>query len=62
VETDGKYYVLILKNKDEDGYSFEKKQIEIGQADTAYVEIITPNQFEKNTLFLIKGAFSLISE
>jgi cobalt-zinc-cadmium efflux system membrane fusion protein len=62
VETDGKYYVLILKNKNEDGYSFEKKQIEIGEADTAYVEIITPNQFEKKTLFLTKGAFSLISE
>lgn len=62
VESEGKYHVLILKEKNEAGYFFEKKQIEIGQVDTTYVEILNSNQFEKKTLFLTKGAFSLISE
>ncbi len=62
VDIEGKYYVLCLQKTSDEGYDFSRKRIEVGKSNNGYVEILNPNDFTKNTQFLTKGAFNLITE
>lgn len=55
LEENNNYYVLILKNKNEDTYQFEKVKITIGAKNEDWVEV-TNSSLDDN-LVLIKGAF-----
>lgn len=62
VEVDGKFYVLTLKEMNDDGYEFLKREVEIGESMNGYVEIVNQTDFSEHTQFLITGAFNLITE
>jgi cobalt-zinc-cadmium efflux system membrane fusion protein len=61
VDIEGKYYVLILESKSEDGYTFIKKEVKTGLSNDTNVEILNHQEFRENTQFLTKGAFNLIT-
>ncbi len=62
IEVDNKYYVLVLNNTTNAGYSFVKKEVKTGMSNNDNVEIVNANDFSENTEFLIRGAVNLIKE
>ena len=62
LEEDGKSYILVLKEKIENHYNFEKVQIAIGNKNEDFVEILDPTELLKNKQVLIKGAFLPIED
>ncbi len=62
VEIEGKYYVLVLQNTMDDGYTFVKKEVTTGLSNNSQVEILNPQDFKENTEFLIRGSFNLVTE
>ncbi|MFA5297377.1 MAG: efflux RND transporter periplasmic adaptor subunit [Lutibacter sp.] len=62
LEEDGKSYILVLKEKIENNYNFEKIQIAIGTKNEDFAEIINIPELLKNKQILIKGAFLPIEE
>lgn len=57
LEEDGKLYILVLKDKIENNYNFEKIQITIGNKNEDFTEISDPTELFNNKQVLIKGAF-----
>jgi len=57
LEEDGKSYILVLKEKIENNYNFEKIQIAIGKKNEDFAEILDLTEILKNKKVLIKGAF-----
>jgi len=55
LEEDNNYFVLVLNDKNEDAYQFEKVKITIGAKNEDWVEVVNLNLNEKK--ILIKGAF-----
>jgi len=55
LEKDNEYFVLVLKEKNEETYQFEKIKITIGVKNENWIEIIGKNL--ENKQILIKGAF-----
>lgn len=53
LEEDNNYYVLVLKDKNENSYQFEKVRISVGTINEDWIEVIDSNINE----VLIKGAF-----
>lgn len=62
IEIDGSYFVLVLEKTSDNGYSFLKKEVKIGQSTEGYVEILNSQDFSDTTQFLLKGGFNLLSE
>lgn len=62
VEVDNEYYVLVLSNSSNEGYTFVKKKVKIGASNTGFVEILNAQDFKEGSEFLVKGAFNLITE
>ena len=62
IEIDNKHFVLTLINSENGNYSFEIKLVEIGASDDGYVEILNNQDFNKDTKFLTRGAFNLITD
>ena len=62
LEEDGKSYILVLKEKIENNYNFEKIQIAIGTKNEDFAEIINTTELLKNKQVLIKGAFLPIED
>ncbi|MCB0686479.1 MAG: efflux RND transporter periplasmic adaptor subunit [Saprospiraceae bacterium] len=62
IEIDNKHFVLTLINSENGNYSFERKLVEIGASDDGYVEILNNQDFNKDTKFLTRGAFNLITD
>ncbi len=60
VEIDDKYYILILKEKNDSQYIFEQAEVEIEQKNKNYKSIKNPTQLNDKQI-LIKGAKILIS-
>jgi len=58
-EIDGAFYALILDKQDE-GYTFKKTEIEVGKQSEAFIEVLNPEDFN-NKQVLAKGAFMLLS-
>ena len=55
LEEDDNYYILVLKDKNETSYQFEKVRITIGTKNEDWIEVLDSNLSEKE--ILIKGAF-----
>ena len=55
LEEDGKFYILVLKDRNENSYQFEKIKITIGSKNEDWIEVLDSNLSEKE--ILIKGAF-----
>lgn len=62
VNIDDKHFVLLQTNSDKETHSFEKREVQVGETQNAYIEISNGNTFKPNDLFLVKGAFNLINE
>ncbi len=62
VDLDGKYYALKMIESDDDNYHFDQVKVEIGDSYSGFTEIKNTSDFSEEDTFLIKGAFSLISE
>ena len=56
-----KYFVLLLKNEDAKGYSFEKVQVQKGTASENFVEILPNEQININSKLLTKGVFDIVN-
>lgn len=62
VEADDKYYVLELKSKSADKYTFSKREVNKGLSSENQTEIINYSNFNPEAQFLVKGAFNLIKD
>lgn len=62
VNIDDKHFVLLQTNSDKETHSFEKREVQVGETQNAYIEISNGNTFKPTDLFLVKGAFNLINE
>ncbi len=62
VDLDDKFYVLLLKEKKDGKYIFEQKNIQIGDQDDKYTEILNADDFPREAQFLTNGAFALIKD
>jgi cobalt-zinc-cadmium efflux system membrane fusion protein len=62
VNLEDRHYVLIKTGKDTGGIKFDRKEIQVGKTANGYTEIKNAEDFNKNSEFLIKGAFNLINE
>jgi cobalt-zinc-cadmium efflux system membrane fusion protein len=62
VNLEDKHYVLIKTGEDTDGIKFDRKEIQVGKTANGFTEIKKPGEFNKNSEFLVKGAFNLIKE
>ncbi len=62
VASEGRNFVLELVNQSENGYSFQKKEVLVGDSNEGYVEIKNAGEFAKDATFLVNGAFNLITE
>ena len=61
VESDNKYYVLVLDETTNDSFYFKKVKIEKGISANGYSAIKNTNYTTKDT-FLVRGAFSIIGD
>jgi membrane fusion protein, heavy metal efflux system len=62
VSVEDKTYLLELVEKSDTQYSFIRKEVEIGQSNEQFVEILNAGTFNPETKILTKGAFNLIQE
>ena len=63
INTENRDYVLQLFEKDAQGnYRFKKKEIQTGKSFPGYKEILNPDSFKKDALFITKGGFNLIGD
>lgn len=61
VEVEGTYYVLVKKEETENGYVFDKAEVQLGQSKQGLTAISNFDDFPSSTEFLVKGAFNLIN-
>ncbi len=62
VDIEGRSYVLIEKEQNEDSFIFQKKEVKTGNIEDGAIAIANASDFPKGTSFLTKGAFNLIKE
>jgi cobalt-zinc-cadmium efflux system membrane fusion protein len=62
VNIEDSYYVLVSSHYENNGHSFEKREVKIGSIDNGFIEVLNVNEFDNNATFLINGAFNLITE
>lgn len=62
VSQDDQYFVLVQAATNQEGYSFKKQQVTIGEFNNEWTEIINTVDFKADDVFLVKGAFNLIVE
>ena len=60
-EIEGDYFALILKDKSNEDYSFEKVKLEVGKQSEDFIEVLNIDDFTDKQI-LIKGGLMLISE
>ena len=61
---------LVIINLEESFYAllkidettFKKVSIKTGESSNGYTQVLNENDFKKDDLFIIKGAFNLVSE
>ena len=54
IKSEGKYYLLVLKNKSDENFIFEKTEVKVGQTINGYTEILNKESFND---ILTKGAY-----
>ena len=57
LEEESNFYVLVLKDKNDDFYKFEKKAVSIGQKTEDWIEILDSENILSDNQILINGAF-----
>lgn len=57
-----KQFVLVKKSGTKDQYSFDQREVKVGQTVDGFVHILNAREFEPETEFLVNGAFNLIKE
>tara|TARA_R110002020_G_scaffold108281_2_gene251070 strand:+ start:60253 stop:61407 length:1155 start_codon:yes stop_codon:yes gene_type:complete len=62
VSVDDTSFVLVLNSQDENGYHFGQKEVKTGASYNGLTVIENFADFDKDSQFLIKGAFTLITE
>jgi cobalt-zinc-cadmium efflux system membrane fusion protein len=62
LEEGGNYFILVLKEKNENYFEFEKKSIVIGLKNENWIEILDSKNALDNSQILIKGAFIPLNE
>lgn len=62
IETEGKKSVLILKNKANNEYTFKEKEVETGELNNGFVEILNITDFNSKDSLLTQGGYSLIGK
>lgn len=62
VAIENKSYILVWKGNDNGTSAFERQEVNIGPLYNGYYPFLTANDFDPKTVFLIRGAFGLISE
>lgn len=59
-EIENNYFTLVLNNKNENSYTFNKVKLEVGQQNEDYIEVLNINKFRDKEV-LIKGAYMLLN-
>lgn len=62
VEIEENFYVLILQDSSETGYTFLKKEVKTGLSNNTHVEILDSPGLDETTKFLLNGTFNLVKE
>jgi cobalt-zinc-cadmium efflux system membrane fusion protein len=60
IESDGKMYVLVLKEKKENGFSLEKIEVQTGKMVNGKIQILAGSKLSVTDQILIKGGFNLL--
>jgi cobalt-zinc-cadmium efflux system membrane fusion protein len=60
IESDGKMYVLALREKKEKGFSLEKIEVQTGKLGEGKIEILPGSKLLETDQILVKGGFNLI--
>lgn len=61
IKSGNEFYILVLKEKSEDSYVFQKTLVKIGKQTEEHIEIIKPEKITENKI-LIKGTNMLFNE
>ena len=60
VELEGKYYVLLLKNKNDESFEFLPMEVKIGATYKGFTALENGSKFNQDMVFLTKGGFVLL--
>jgi cobalt-zinc-cadmium efflux system membrane fusion protein len=60
IKTDVSQFVLVKIAESDSSISFEKRRVQIGESKNGYSQIINSDDFKKDDLLLVNGAFNLI--
>lgn len=60
IESEGKMYVLVLRDKKETGFSLEKIEVETGRMGNGKIELLPNPKLSATDQILVKGGFNLI--
>ncbi|WP_075351645.1 efflux RND transporter periplasmic adaptor subunit [Algoriphagus marinus] len=60
IESEGKMYVLVLRNKKDSGFSLEKIEVQTGRMGEGKIEILPNAKLSDTDQILVKGGFNLI--
>tara|TARA_B110000046_G_scaffold35749_2_gene39106 strand:- start:74871 stop:75053 length:183 start_codon:yes stop_codon:yes gene_type:complete len=59
---ENQYFVLQIEEATDEGYTFSKKEVNLGSGSNGTVQILNTETFKVADQFLNKGAFDLILE
>jgi len=60
VQSDGKMFVLVLREKNEEGYSLEKIEVQAGKVGGGTIQIMPGSKLTATDQILVKGGFNLL--
>ena len=60
VESENRYYVLLLRAEKDGDYLFEAREVEVYATEADFVAVGPEGELQKDAQYLVKGAFSLI--
>ncbi|MES2419098.1 MAG: efflux RND transporter periplasmic adaptor subunit [Bacteroidota bacterium] len=61
VQSDGMDYIFIQTSSSEKGFTFKMIPVKKGIEQEGYTEVILPDNFDRNSAVVIKGAYTLLS-
>ncbi|NNF19434.1 MAG: efflux RND transporter periplasmic adaptor subunit [Flavobacteriaceae bacterium] len=62
VNMEDRYFVLLLGNKNQNGYSFTRREVKPGAQYKGYTSILNSDDFSSDDQFLLQGAFAVLGE
>lgn len=61
VEIEDRYYILKLESRDDQGYNFEKVEVQLGQISSGIVEVLS-ERLTQNDQILVRGAYEAMPQ